>query len=87
VQIVGYINTNKDYLHGQKMKFSVITVYGLNVLGFCFRELLGFLFSPSPYWLWVSALLRRMSFVVGANQAERGTGIIISLSFTVNNNV
>jgi len=21
VQIVGYINTNKDYLHGQKMKF------------------------------------------------------------------
>ena len=21
MQIVGYINTNKDYLHGQKMKF------------------------------------------------------------------
>ena len=22
MQIVGYINTNKDYLHGQKMKFT-----------------------------------------------------------------
>lgn len=31
-------------------------------LGFCFREVLGFLFSPSPYWLWVSALLRYMSY-------------------------
>jgi len=23
LQIVGYINTNEDYLHGQKMKFSL----------------------------------------------------------------
>jgi len=31
VQIVGYMNTNKDYLHGQKMKLIKIYLYVLAV--------------------------------------------------------